>query len=428
MPNNIERRITLLLFAWFWLTLCAYYVLRPVRSAMVLADFGPQVLPWLYMGTALATGAAVWVYTRFTHLPRRRLLGGVLAFFTLNLALWQWVLERGYPWASPAFYVWTDVFSIMGTGLFWMYANDVLSTGQAKRLFGLLAAAGPAGALAGAALTQHLVPRLGVSGMLGVAAGLYALNLAVLAGLEALTQGRSAPRSAELEPFERYDFSGLSGVIRAILSSRVLTLLSAVVFLERFLPDFVDYLFNTVAHQAYPDREGFAVFFARFEFWRNMLVLLGSLYATPKVLRFLGVHFALLSVPATIGIGCAAFALAPGLGAIVLLKGLEEGQRHSWFKAGKEVLYTATSLEVIYKVKGYIEMFLYRLSRGAAGLCLLILSALAGHDPVLVAAATLPLALAWGVVCWKLGRMYESLERREAGAPRAAPLAGSLSA
>lgn len=410
--ERVHRRIAWLLFAWLFLTVASYYTLRPVRSALVLSDFGPRMLPWVYMGTALLTGLAVWVYNRFTHLPRKYLLGGVLAFFTTNLIAWWWLIRGGHPWVSPAFYVWTDVFSIMSITVFWMYTNDIFPPLNAKLIFGFIGSAGPAGAIAGAGLTQAVVERVGAVHMPLVTAGIFGSTLVLLGALEWVTEGKSASRMKTVDRFESYDFSGARAVFRAILSSRVLFLLAAVVCLERLLPDFVDYIFSTAVYRAYPERESFARFFAQFELWRNVLVLFASLYLTPRILKNLGVPFALLAVPLTVGVGCAAFAMLPGLGLAVLLKGLEEGQRHAWFKAGKEVIYTATSSDVIYKVKSYIEMFMYRAARGVAGFLILIMTAL-GLGIAGIAAVAVPLAAVWALAAWRLGRTYEAMEVEE---------------
>ncbi|MBI4423685.1 MAG: hypothetical protein HY554_08160 [Elusimicrobia bacterium] len=397
-----------LLFAWLAITICAYYILRPVRMALVLTAFGPAALPWIYMGTALFTGFAVWVYARFAHLPRRRLLPGVICFFLFNLIGLWWLARSGSTWVSPILYVWTDVFSIMSVTLFWMYATDVFPPEEAKASFGPISAAGMVGGVAGAWLTRYLVAQVGVESMLLLAAGIYSLILVCFAGLERLTGGRSAPRPKPVERFEEYGFGDLASVARSLASSRTLSLLVVVVAFERFAPDFVDYIFSAAMHRAYPEKAAYAEVFASFEMWRNIVIFAASFLLTSRMLRRLGVHSAMTAVPLTILIGCATFAALPTLAVAVALKGLEEGQRHAWFKAGKEVVYSATSTEVIYKAKAYIEMFVYRFARGAAGLALLVLTQGLGFGPAGVALAALPVALAWAWATWSLGSLYEA--------------------
>jgi ATP/ADP translocase len=156
--------------------------------------------------------------------------------------------------------------------------------------------------------------------------------------------------------------------------------------------------------------DAYARFFAGFEKWRNIGVLAAASLATAPLLAGPGVGITLSTVPATILACGSLFLLAPGMGTVLLLKGLEEGQRHAWFKAAKETVYTVAGRDVIYRVKGYVDMFLYRLCRGIAGFILLVLQT-AGFGPTACVAASLPLALVWLCCAWKLGGEYQRLER-----------------
>ncbi|MFN2433514.1 MAG: NTP/NDP exchange transporter [Gemmatimonadota bacterium] len=428
-----ERLLTLLMFLWFFITLSAYYVIRPVRSALVLGDYPPTILPWIYMGTAVVTGVVVYVYGKLASLPRKKLIGGVLLFFAAAFVAWWWIAGRAetaravdpnaYAWTSPVFYVWVDVYSIMAVTIFWMYANDVFPPRSAKRIFGVIGAAGPLGGLTGAFLTSRLVEGLGTVNMVLVAAGIYLLAFGIFLGLELLTGGKSADRGAAAARFEekQANLSELPAVLRLIRSSRFLLLLTLVVCFERMVPDFADYVWQATLDGTFADEDQLAQFFATVEFWRNAIAFVATLFFTAAILNLLGVKFGLSSVPATILVFALLFALTPVLLFAVLLKNVEEGQRHTWFKAAKETTYTVTSREVIYRVKGYIEMFFYRLSRGIAGVILLGITTIAGLGTTAVAMAAVPLALVWLWSAWSLGKEYEALEAQaEARAPAGA--------
>jgi AAA family ATP:ADP antiporter len=441
-----ERMLTFLLFFWFFITLCAYYVIRPVRSALVLTDFQPTILPWIYMGTAVVTGVAVWIFGKLASLPRKKLIGGALLFFAGAFFVWWWIAGQAqaardahstsWNWTSPVFYVWVDVYSSMAVTIFWMYANDVFPPSSAKRVFGLIGAAGPLGGLTGAYLTSALVKGLGAVNMVLVAAAIYLIAFAIFLSLEKLTGGKSADRGAAEEKFEKKeaDLSQIPAVLKLIVSSRYLLLLTLVVCFERMVPDFADFIWQSALNAHFPDKDLYSQFFAKVEFWRNTLAFVATLFLTAYILQRFGPKVALSSVPLWILTWGVVFILVPTLPIVILLKHGEEGQRHAWFKAGKETLYTVTSRDVIYKVKGYIEMFFYRFSRGIAGLILLILTAGFGVGLRGVAIAALPLALIWLYCTWNVGKEFETLEaqaesrdtaaKKAAGAPGAAPQAG----
>ncbi|MBM4372741.1 MAG: hypothetical protein FJ098_13880 [Deltaproteobacteria bacterium] len=410
-----------LLFAWFLLSMASYYVIRPVRSTLVLFSLGPDILPWVYMGTAVATGVAVWIFARFSRAPRRLLVGGTLLLLTLSLLAWWWIAGAAvsaraagggaaWDWTSPVFYVWTDVFSIMAVTLFWMVANDLFGPGSAKRVFGILVAAGPAGAALGAWIAESRVEALGTVDLLLIATALFGGTVVLFLVLEAVTRGRSAHDGTAREIRPALDVRRLPAVIRTLLSSRFLLLLTLVVCLERIAPDFVDYVFQSAGKDAFTEADAWTQFMAGFEKWLNLAVLAVTVLVTPPLLARGGPGAALASVPLAILLLASVFAVFPVFPVVVALKALEQGQRHSWFKAGKELIYTVTSREVIYGIKGYIEMFLYRFSRGLAGLSILLLSLVPGLGWRGVVVASIPLALLWLWAAVALGREYRRAE------------------
>lgn len=393
---------TAILFAWHFLILCSYYLLRPARASLMLDGFGTAALPWMYMASAAATGAVVWIYTFFSHLPRRRLVGGTMLILLAALLLLGAALSAGRAWAAPALYVCTDIFSILSVTLFWMYADDAHSPEEANRCFGRLAAAGTLGGAAGASLAALAAGSLGVEALPLLAAAVYAPALLCLALLE--RPRGPAPSAEPVQALGPGRVAGLTSVVSSILASRDLVLLVAVVALERGAPDFVDFVFNSSLHDAFSDKESFASAFAAVDLCRSAISFLAAFFLASRVLKGLGVRWALASVPATIAVGAAVFAAFPVLAVAVSLKTLEEAQRHAWFKAGKELLYTGASRDVIYRVKPFAEIFLYRFARGAAGLAILFLTGVLGFGPGGVAAAAVPLAAAWGWAAWTLGR------------------------
>jgi AAA family ATP:ADP antiporter len=401
------------------------------------------------MGTALVTGIVVYIYAKLASLPRKVLIGSVLTFFASNFFAWWWIARHAetiraagtgtWGWTSPVFYVWTDVFSIMAVTIFWMYANDVFPPQSAKRIFGVIGAAGPAGGIVGAFLTKSLVAGLGTVNMVLVGAAIYVVALLIFLGLETLTRGKSADRGEAAQKFEEGEanLGELPAVLRLIKSTRFLLFLTLVVCFERMVPDFADFIQSTIGKAAFPARDAYTAWFANIEFLRNIAAFVATLFFTAAILNLLGVKVGLSANPVSILVLGAVFLLQPVLLVAVLLKNVDEGQRHSWFKAAKETTYTATSREVIYRVKGYIEMFFYRLSRGIAGVLLLGISAAVAaaqgvpmsevgtsHPVALtraIALGALPLAALWLYCTWNLGKEFEKVERRvESKAPAGA--------
>ena len=82
-----ERAITIMLFLWQFIFICVYYVLRPIRRGLFLDGLGNEWMPLVYIGTALVTGVVVWLYSKFSHMPRKKLISSVYGFFCVLVDL-----------------------------------------------------------------------------------------------------------------------------------------------------------------------------------------------------------------------------------------------------------------------------------------------------------------------------------------------------
>ena len=104
------------------------------------------------------------------------------------------------------------------------------------------------------------------------------------------------------------------------------------------------------------------------------------------------------------------FPAHPGLALPAVVMALEGTARYTWFKTAKETTYTATDKDTLYRVKAFVEMFVYRFARGGAGFLLLGARALGGGEAA-VALLGVPFALLW---LWSAARV--SGEHAELGA------------
>ena len=172
-----ERMAVALAFMCNFLLLGSYYILRPVRDT-VATVVGVGHLQQLFTATFVGTFIASAVYAALASRIRlTRLLPGVFVFWLCNLVLFV-VLFRLSPesrWLGAAYYLWFSVANLFMISVFWSLMVDVFSAAQATRLFAFIAAGGALGAIGGPLLTRLLVGRLGLSGMLLLAAAGFVL-------------------------------------------------------------------------------------------------------------------------------------------------------------------------------------------------------------------------------------------------------------
>lgn len=406
-----ERLKTSLLFFWFFLFICCYYVLRPIRRGLVLEGLGNENMPFIYMGTALVTGIVVYVYSKFAHLPRKPLIGGIYGIFLVNLLVWWQLFQQPSGITAGMFWVWLDVFSIMGVTLFWMYANDLFDSSSAKRLFGIVAGGGGLGAVFGSSITATLVNTLGSTNMLLVAAGLIFATLCIFFVIESVCgAGSKHENKKAADAKKKYDFSNFGNVFRQIATNKFLLFLTLVVCFERITPDLVQFLYHEVLNTMATGSDAIAALDADLERWRGICEFFVEIFLVAAVIRRMGSGVCLASSGTCIVGSLIAFAVFVNPLIIVLIFHADEAMRHSWFKAAKELTYTVTSREVLYTVKPIIEMFFYRFSRGFAGILILLVNSVLGLGTAGILGLGMICGAAWAYFGWKLNEEFRRLE------------------
>lgn len=405
-----ERVKTFGLFTWLFLFICCYYVLRPIRRGMVLDGLGNDYMPFVYMGTALVTGIVVWIYSKFAYLPRRKLIGSIYGIFFVNLVMWWQAFQFESKLTSGLFWIWLDVFSIMGVTLFWMYANDLFNSSSAKRLFGIIAAGGGLGAVLGSTITASLVVSLGATNMLLVAAGLVAATLGIFLVIEKSNDVAEPVKRVPSREFEKEKVSGLGEAFRVLFSSKLLMLLTLVVCFERITPDLIQFVYHEVLNNLATGRDAIAALDANLERWRAMCEFVIELFCVGIVLKRVGSAPCLASSGVAIAASLITFAIFANPMIIVAIFHVDEALRHSWFKAAKELTYTVTSRDVLYTIKPIIEMFCYRFSRGFAGVLILLVNSVFGLGTPGIVAMGVICASTWVVVALKLNAEFKRLE------------------
>src|SRR5258708_36022628 len=98
----------------------------------------------------------------------RDLLVGSMLFFSTTCAVF-WGLAHYYShlvWVFPAFYVWVKIFGVLGATQIWTLANYVLTTREAKRVFGMVGGDGIAGWIFSGFLSKIMAKRFGTEGLL----------------------------------------------------------------------------------------------------------------------------------------------------------------------------------------------------------------------------------------------------------------------
>ena len=432
---------------FFFLVLCGYFFLRPVREAMGVAR-GMDELRWLFAVTSLASLFAVLVFggvvartnrRRFIPIAYLFVIACLIGFATL---LVQDVRAGGGLIGTDAetglargvgytFYVWLSVINLFSTSVFWSFMVDVFDVDQGKRMFPFIGIGGTLGALAGgrgasfiSGLTES--PYL-PAGLMLIGAGCFALAIAVMlildrkAGRSDLSRlgagtgaagddGGAADTDGTADtdggrrdgPGARIGGGALEGLRAVFTSPYLLGVGLWVVFMaiSNTLIYFTQANVILEATDTFSQRVGS---FADFDSLAQFGTLLTQIFITTHLIRKLGVGWTLAILPLVTVLGFVVLAVWPLYGVMMIFQAVHRATRYAISRPSRETLFSVVPPAEKYKGKPIVDVFLYR-GGDLAGAGIDSLFAMLGLTLAWVAMSTAPLAGMWIVLSIALGR------------------------
>ncbi|MBI4913798.1 MAG: MFS transporter [Acidobacteria bacterium] len=415
-----EGPLLLLSGGYFFLLLLGYYLLRPMRETFGIAR-GADNLPWLMSGTLVAMLAVNPLFGALvSRFPRRRFIPGATRVFCATIVVFFLALVlssgRPSPWLGYTFYVWLSVFNLFVVSLFWGFMTDLFTEEQGRRLFGIVALGGSAGAITGAWVAAALSSGIHL-GALQLQAGTPVLLLfaaLVLEGTVWCVHGLCDRRGLGDRAGEaREPGPGALEGLRLLGSSPYLRLMAAYLLLFTITSTLLYLEQGRIVAKTFSGTAARTAAFARLDLWTNLLTLGTQLLFTGRILRRIGIGIVLCLLPLlTLG-GFAALALWPSfvtLGAVMVAR---RGLHHAVDRPARELLYIPLGPGEKYKSKPFIDTFVYRTGDIAGAWIPTLLARLgAGFAP-----AALVLSALWlGSGAW-LGKWAGRMLGKDAEAP-----------
>ncbi len=396
MPTRV-----LLSWAWFFLVLFSYYVLKPLRDGLATEN---QSFGGLYLGTFLACSVALPLYWRIVAATSRwRLVLGVHQFFVACLVVFALLLHRGYGdavWLRHTFFIWVSVYNVYVVAVFWSVMADLYSADDGKRWFGTITAAGTVGSIAASAVAGMVAEKLGTAALLVLT--IVALELALVFVWWILKQ----ERRGEGEPSAKSASGSLVEGLRTVVASRYLLMICAFVAIGKFSATFV---YNNVQHVLRAellDLEARTELFANISFYSQSGTLLLQGLVVGFLMRWLGLGATLAIAASAIAVLFGWLALDASLWPLQVAKAVQEMVGYGLLVPAQQVLFTVVTREEKYQSKAFVDTVVFRGSDvAAANAC----DALARFPLSSVALGFLPLIAAWAALGAWLGREQSRL-------------------
>jgi len=400
------------LFFFMW---CGYFSVRPVRET-IGTIIGRDKLTDIWIITSIASvliipvyGAVVARFRRSTFLPwAYGVVAIVLALTGLSL--------RGDAinlFAGKFFYVFISVVNLFLLSVFWSFLLELFDRQQTKRLFGVIAAGGSAGALIGPSFSDLFVKTIGNSGVLFFGAALFVVAIFCQRILLRLWSGRTdAANAAEDRPIGGNPFAGIPLILG---SPYVMGIALFVVFIS-MVNTLLYFEQLRLVELHFPALESRTQIFARFDWIVQALTLASQLFLTGRIAARFGVKTLITFVPVIMIFAFGALAVSGAFAVLTVVVILRRTLEYAFVRPGREMLWSPLDKETKYKAKNTVDVPVYR---GADAISAQVNNLVAGASLGAGAVGWLGAGVAalWALLGLWLGRRFEDHEKLQGDRP-----------
>lgn len=382
----------------FFLLLCSYTMLRPVRDDMAVR-FGADRLHWLFTGTFLCTVVVIPLFGAVVrHVRRNAILPACYGFLALNLLGFCAAFRaEGNSWTAATFFIWLSVFNLFVISLFWSNVSDAFNAQEAQRCYGMIAAGGTAGAMAGPGLTALVARHVSTSTLLAVSAALI-----ILATLCMIALRRASPieSGTGARPVGGSIIAGVPLTLKILELRGIALLVICLTTVSTVL--YVEIINLAGTHFASSGER--KTFFASVDLVVNLLAFGLQIVGTRFVVRHAGLVLALSVTPVLMLAGLFMLGVWPSLLGFAAIQVLHRASEYAFGKPGREMIYTTVGPESRFKAKNFIDTTVYRANDAASAWLINFVRGVGWSAVVLVG---LPAALAWFIAAVRTGKRFD---------------------
>jgi ATP:ADP antiporter, AAA family len=364
-----EAGTAVLMFVYSFLLMAAYSVIKPATRSNFIDSLGPQNLPYIQLAAGILIGFVMAGYSRLVkRLPRQWTLSIIQGGIAGILIVFWFLFLTKQPWVSAAFYLLGLILGILLISQFWTLASVVFDPRQAKRLFGFIGG----GASVGGILGSFLAKQISTNNLLLYSAGFMVLSIAAVNLIM-----RREKISAEMQGAVASVDQDLGGkeALHLLRKSKHLRLIALVISLAAIGAVIIEQQLNMAAAavKGPNSKDAITMFLANVQLWTSIIGLLVQILLTSRIHRHLGISFALLLLPISLGSSAAIMLVNAALWAPGLARVMDQSLRYTIDKTTREILYLPLPANMRVTVKPFVDVTVDRLAKGLAAIVLLFL-------------------------------------------------------
>ncbi len=402
-----EIYISFLMQLYVFLIITVLLIVKPTVNALFLSRLGAEHLPYGYI---LVAGIAV-ITSYFYNKALRKfsilnvtiisLISFSLSFILLSIFI-QFALLNDV--LLYIYYLGVSLFAVIATSQFWILANMVYNSREAKRIFGFIGAGAIAGGIFGGYLTSIIASNFGNKTVVLLAGLLILLCIPILKKIWKLRIRKMNIYVRKQRKANKTDVEDSSIIL--ISKSKHLTYLAFITGIGVVVAKLVDFQFSDFAYKAISDPDELATFFGFWFSTFNVIALVLQLFLTNRILSKLGVSSTLLILPLGIALGCLLFLTFPELWVLVIIKGIDGSFKQSLNKAAVELSILPIPLLIKNQAKSFIDVVVDSIATGISGLMLLFLIRRLELSSSYITVIVLLFVFVWIILIYRLREAY----------------------
>jgi AAA family ATP:ADP antiporter len=407
-----EGSAVVILFLQAFALMLAYYLVRPVREALILTQGGAEFRSYAVAVQALLLVLIIPAYSAWVRrIEARRIYVLVNAFFVSHLLLFCLASLAGWR-IGFAFFVWGSLFSVMAVTQFWAFATDLLSVNSGERLFGLIAVGVSAGAVAGAQLCAALFAAFGPHGLMLASAAALSLATALAARARA-----AIPEAARSRDHAAPAAGHWLGGFALIAKSRYLVAIAALVVLLNWITSAGDFVLTSwlvdIAGREAPGAESGYIgrFMGRYCATVTLVGFLVQLLLVSRIIQFAGLARALLVTPIAFVAGYLVVGIVPAFLLLQSVLVLQRSFDYSLLNTTRNALLLPMDRDAKYQAKTAIDTFFFRAGDLLATGSVFLGTRLFDDARTQFVWLIVVLSITMMTVAWLVGREYARRER-----------------
>ncbi len=379
-----EGTMALLLALNVFLILMAYYVLKPVREALILSEGSAELKSYLSAAQVVVLAFVVPFYGRLVaKFARMRLINVVTVFFAACPVVFYLLARFNVPLAV-VFFVWIGIFSLMIIAQFWSFANDIYSKEEGERLFPIVGFGASLGALFGARIADRLIEPVGVYELMLVGAAVLVGQLWLSNAINRRVRRREggevpppAARGASRKP-------GGKNAFAMVFQTRYLLLMALMLMLLNWVNATGEYILGHIVRESamtavdsgtaggLTEEQLIGDFYSKYFTFVNVLGLVLQLFVVSRVVKYAGMSWAVMVLPMLSFVAYNVLVFVPVLTAVLIAKVAENSTDYSLNNTLRNMLWLPTTREMKYRAKAVTDTIFVRLGDGLAALTIFV--------------------------------------------------------